>query len=337
MGTAAVLSATLVLAGCGSGSTSEAGSDGTKTITIGVPAVAEFVLGALLAPDLQEFKSRGINVKIENVASPDALVLLATGKLDAFMGPISAGTFNAVAGGSDIKIVAPGGTNNDSTWWISKKALGSEKYSMQAWKGKKIYTSTGAGSYVMISLAHLLEPVGLKVTDLQFAQIPPDDVVPALQSGAIFAGIPPSQSAEDALRKSGTAFSGPSAVWPENVSPAFLQFGKRLLEDDPELGQQVVDAYYDVYEHRFQGDYANDKTLQPMIAKALQVPQAQVPTLLRMTYPTNFDLPQGFATNAEKVWRSIPDVLSYDGSVADKVVDESMMAKAREQGSSSGS
>jgi ABC-type nitrate/sulfonate/bicarbonate transport system substrate-binding protein len=329
----ALASVVALVAGCSGGSTESASSKpGEETVTIGVPVVAEFVLGALLAPKLKEFTDRGVHVEIKQVSSPDALVLLATGKLDAFMGPISAGTFNAVANGSDIKIVAPGGTNPDSNWWISNAALGGEDYSLDSWKGKKIYTSTGAGSYVMISLAHILKPAGLKVTDLEFAQIPPADVVPALESGAIFAGIPPTAAAEQSLRDSGAAFPGPSAVWPEGIPPGYLQFGKRLLEDEPELGQRVVDAFYDVYTNRFQGAYDEDPELQPLIADALQVPVAQVPDLVRMTYDPAFTFPEGFAKEAEDVWRSIPDVLSYDDSVADDIVAEDLMATARKQG-----
>ncbi|MCX6503009.1 MAG: hypothetical protein NT132_11515 [Microbacterium sp.] len=326
--TATFATAVLALSFAGCASTTTPGDDGdssgeaSRPITIGWSAAAPFVLPALLAADGAEpFADRGLEFDGSLIAAPDALPLLATGKLDVFAGPVSAGIFNAIGSGSDLAIVAPGGTSSlPSDWYISKAALGDkDPEDISNWKGQKIYTSTGAGSYVMISLAHLLEPAGLTPTDLEFAQISPDDVAPALTSGAIFAGIPASIKARQQLLADGDVIAGPSAVWPEGISPGFIFFGKSLLEDDPELAQEVLDAFVDLYKNHLQGDYQSGP-MQEEIAKVLDYDPATVPDLVKEVYPADLSFPKGWTQNAEKVWRSLPDVLSYEDSVADKIV-----------------
>lgn len=320
------------MAGCAASSTDDDGSSGgddsSRTLTIGWSAPAPFTLPALLANDgAKPFADRGLEFDGSLISAPDALPLLATGKLDVFAGPVSAGVFNAIGSGSNIAIAAPGGTpTNPSPWLISSEALGDkDPEDMSQWKGQKVYTSTGAGSYVMISLAHLLEPAGLTPTDLDFAQIAPDDVAPALSSGSIFAGIPASLKAREQLLADGDAVAGPSAVWPDGISPGFIFFGKSLLEDDPELAQEVLDGFVDLYRNYLQGDYQTGD-LAPEIAKVLDYDEADLPDLITDEYPSDLTFPDGWAENAEDVWRSLPDVLSYDGSVADKVVAEDLIS-----------
>ena len=320
--------ALVALAGCasGSGGAPDASGGASRPLTVGYSAVAPFVLPALMAEaGTEEFSSRDLSFTGQLISAPDALPLLATGKLDVWAGPVSAGVFNAIAADSDLRIVAPSGTNSiDSDWYISKAALGDEPYSLDAWKGKTVYTSTGTGSYVMISLAHELEPAGIALTDLNFAQIPPDDVGPALSSGALFAGIPASVKVRQELLDKGEIFAGPSAVWPVGISPAFIFFGASLL-DDPDLAQKVLEAFAEVEGTTLQGDYVHDPETAAMIAEILDYKPEDVPTFVTYSYPTDLSFPEGWTQNAEDVWRSIPDVLSYEGSVADKVVDQELI------------
>ncbi|MRH28765.1 hypothetical protein GH740_05480 [Microbacterium sp. SYP-A9085] len=335
---AALAAATLAVTAVGCSSSNPEGepsaSQEERTITIGYSARAPFVLPALLAESgMDQFAGRGLKFKGQLVSAPDALPLLATGKLDVFMGPVSAGIFNAIGSGSKLQIVAPGGTSsNPSNWYISKAALKGKEYSIDAWRGEKVYTSTGAGSYVMISLAHILEPAGMTPKDLQFAQIPPDDVGPALTSGAIFAGIPASIKVRQQLLKDGDVIEGPSAVWPQGISPGFLFFGKSLLEDEPALAQKVLDGFADLYANYLQDGYQTDKDKAAVIAKVLDYQPDTLPTLVKEVYPADLSFPDGWAKNAESVWRTLSNVLSYDGSIADKVVATDLIRKALQKG-----
>jgi NitT/TauT family transport system substrate-binding protein len=323
------------IAGCASTTTpagdATSGDGGTsRPITIGWSAAAPFVLPALLANDGAEpFAERGLEFEGSLISAPDALPLLATGKLDVFAGPVSAGVFNAVGNGSSLAIVAPGGTSSvPSPWYISKAALGDkDPKDISNWKGQKVYTSTGAGSYVMISLAHILEPAGMSPTDLQFAQIAPDDVAPALTSGAIFAGIPASIKARQQLLADGDVVEGPSAVWPEGISPGFIFFGKSLIEDDPELAQEILVAFADLYKNDLQGDYQTGP-MADQIARVLDYDPATLPDLVKEVYPADLSFPEGWTQNAENVWRDLPDVLSYQDSVADKIVKTDLIDQA---------
>ncbi len=337
-GAAAVL-ATAVLAvtaaGCAStptpGSDSTSGGD-TRTINIGWQTKAPFTLPALLAADnsLEPFTSRGLNFSGGIVSANDAIPLLATGKLDVYVGPVSAGVFNAIGSGSDLAVVGSGCSNLDaSNWYISKAALGDkDPNDISNWKGQKVYTSTGAGSYVMISLAHILEPAGLEPTDLQFAQISPDDVGAALTNGSLFAGIPPSVTVRQSLLDAGSVVEGPSAVWPDGVSPGYIFFGESLLKDDPALAQKILDAFVDLYKNYLKPGFQDDPSINATIAKVLDYKVEDLKTLLNYTYPADLALPDVWAKTAEDTWRSLPDVLSYKDSVADKVIDQDLIDKA---------
>ncbi|MBO9579210.1 MAG: hypothetical protein J7480_10655, partial [Microbacteriaceae bacterium] len=269
---------------------------------------------------------RGLTFQGSQVSAPDALPLLSTGKLDVFFGPISAGVFNAIGAGTDLAMVAPTGTSTTlSTWFISTAALGGEEYTgPEQWKGQTVYTSTGAGSYVLISLAHILEGSDVQLSDLKITVLPPDDVSAALTSGALFAGIPPSTKLQNELLEAGDAVRGPSAVWPEGISPFFIFFGSSLLHDDPALAQTILDAFVDLYKNDLQGDYQTGP-MADTIAKVLDYEVADLPTLIPLSWPADLSFPEGWAENAENVWRSLPDVLSYDGSIADKIVDQALI------------
>lgn len=331
--TAAVLAVTA--AGCSSspGGDSSAGpdGDGSRTISIAWSAAVPSALPALLAADndTEAFTSRGLEFSGSLVSAPDALPLLSTGKLDVFLGPISAGVFNAIGAGTDLAMVAPTGTTaTTSTWYISTAALGGKPYTgPEQWKGQTVYTSTGAGSYVMISLAHILEGSDVQLSDLKLTTIPPDDVAAALTSGALFAGIPPSTKLQKELLDSGAAVQGPSAVWPEGISPFFIFFGSSLLHDDPELAETILAAFADLYKNDLQGSYQTGP-MKDKIAEVLDYDVDTLPDFVTQVYPADLSFPEGWAENAEKVWRSLPDVLSYEGSIADKVVDQDLIDRA---------
>jgi ABC-type taurine transport system substrate-binding protein len=180
----------------------------------------------------------------------------------------------------------------------------------------------------MISLAQVLKPAGMDPTDVQLAQISPDDVGPALTSGAIFAGIPASIKVREQLLADGSVIDGPSAVSPDGISPAFVFFGKSLLNDDPALAKKILEGFADLYKNYLASGYQNDPTKQAEIAKVLDYDPATVPTLVKEAYPADLSFPDGWTKNAENVWRGLPDVLSYKGSIADKVVDQKLIDSA---------
>lgn len=329
--TSAVLAVSV--AGCSASAPGSGTSTGdtSRTISIAWSAAVPSTLPGLLAADnsVEPFTSRGLTFSGSLVSAPDALPLLSTGKLDVFVGPISAGVFNAIGAGTDLAMVAPTGTTTTtSTWYISTKALNGQPYTgPDQWKGQTVYTSTGAGSYVMISLAHILEGSDVKLSDLKLTTIPPDDVPAALTSGALFAGIPPSTKQQKEVLASGAAVQGPSAVWPEGISPFFIFFGSSLLHDDPALAQTILDAFADLYKNDLQGSYQTGP-MKDEIAKVLDYDVNTLPDLVTQAYPADLSFPDGWAQNAEKVWRSLPDVLSYDGSIADKVVRTDLIDQA---------
>lgn len=325
---AAAAAATMVLvAGCAAGEPAPSGSGGElTTVTIGVPGKLSYALPALLAPMLPEFEEAGLKVQVETVKSSEATMLLATQRLDAFLGSISAAQFNAVADGSRIAYVAPGGVNPDAQWWVSKSALGDEEFSLSSFEGRNVFTSTGTGSFVFISLSKLLEPVGLTVNDVTVTQLAPTDVVAALKNGALFAATLDS-TAVSVVEEDDIAFPVGTAVYPEGMSLAPLAFGPTLLDERPEVGQRFVDAWYKMFENHLQGDFYRDPQTAPLVMQALDLTEKQLAGLVPSEFSLDFTIPD-FAGYAEEVWRSL-DALTYEDSIADQVVYRDFMDKAR--------
>lgn len=329
----AVFASAVVMAGCASGAgsatTGDASSDRLDTVTIGVPGTLSYALPALLAPLLPEFEEEGIDVEVETVKSSEATLLLATSRIDAFVGSISAAQFNAVADGSRIAYVAPGGVNPEARWWVSTAALGDDDFSLASFEGRNVFTSTGTGSFVFVSLSELLRPAGLTVNDVAPTQLAPTDVVAALKNGSLF-GATLDPTAEAVVEEDDIAFPVGTAVYPEGMSLAPLAFGPTLLDESPEVGQRFVDAWYAMFENHLQGDFYRDDEMAPLVREALDLTDDQLAALTPSEFSLDFTIPD-FAASAEDVWRSL-DALTYEGSIADQIVYREFMDHARESG-----
>jgi ABC-type nitrate/sulfonate/bicarbonate transport system substrate-binding protein len=71
-----------------------------------VPSIA--LAPVYVAAERGYFAAEGLDVQVERVAGAgDAVALLGTGQFDMSAGGLSAGTFNAIQRGVDIRMVAP--------------------------------------------------------------------------------------------------------------------------------------------------------------------------------------------------------------------------------------
>jgi NitT/TauT family transport system substrate-binding protein len=163
-------------------------------ITVKFGQVGSVSDGAIFIADAKGyFKEQGITLEAVPFASAAQMVApLGTGDLDAGGGAPSAGLYNAVNGGVQLRIVADKGTITPGHGYeavIVRKALADKVKSAKDMKGLKI--SIASRDIVPeYSLDQYLRSGGLTIKDVEVVPLAFPDMVPALASGAIDVAVP---------------------------------------------------------------------------------------------------------------------------------------------------
>ncbi len=197
---------TLMLTGaCGGGTpaaspaTASAAAAATSTPTP-VPTTVKFgQVGTIsdaaifIADAKGYFKDQGITLDLQTFQSASLMVApLGTGELDAGGGAPSAGLYNAIDRGVNMRIVADKGSLTPGHGYeavIVRKALADKVKSAKDMKGLKI--SIAARDIVPeYSLDQFLRSGGLTVKDVEVTPLAFPDMIAALANGAIDVAVP---------------------------------------------------------------------------------------------------------------------------------------------------
>jgi NitT/TauT family transport system substrate-binding protein len=201
-----------------------------------VPSIALAPL--YIASERGYFAAEGLYVELEPLAGgADAVALLGTGQIDANAGAVSAGTFNAVQRGVDIRIVAPMSflpQSGGATPLLIRKDLAEQVRSPAEMKGRRVAINVrgGANEYL---LAKALAQGGLAIDDVDLVLMPFPDVPQALTQGAVDFALPAEPFATRALE------AGGAAMFLENIAPGLMNtvvfFSARLRAEQPRAAQ----------------------------------------------------------------------------------------------------
>jgi NitT/TauT family transport system substrate-binding protein len=150
-----------------------------------------------IAQDRGYFKEQGLTLNVTRVQSAaDVVAPLGAGQLDVGGGAISAGLFNAIARGVDLKIVADKGQHSGSpiNGFTSAVVLvvpagDADKYRTLAdLKGKTVaLASVGSGNEIMLDRG--LQSVGLSENDISVKQLAFPDMLAALSTHGVDAAV----------------------------------------------------------------------------------------------------------------------------------------------------
>jgi len=159
------------------------------TIKVGVTPLLT-ASGLYVALDKGYFAEQGIELAIENITDPTTMVpSLATGQIDVGNGAMSAGLWNAIARGADLRLVAlqswiPPGIEG-AGYVVRKQDLESGFIGdYPTLRGKRV-TNNGTGNYTQIVLAKAAEKGGLTLADIEIVDMGQPDAVLALANGSI--------------------------------------------------------------------------------------------------------------------------------------------------------
>lgn len=330
---AATATAALVLAGCAGGaadasSTSDAKPQELTPVTVAVSSKIAYFVPYFMEEHWGEFAAQGIDLKVELAPAQDALVMLATGKLDAMVTGPSANLLNAVADGTNVRIVAPGGiepAESVNGWYVSHAALGDEEFEPAMLEGKTLASSSGVAGPPLLTLSRVLEEAGLTLADVDIQSMKQTDSVIAIENGAVFGGTASQPNTTTIIEADSGTFFARSA--PEDYPSVNLWFGPSILDENPELGERFTLALYNTYVNHLQGDWLHDEENLPLISGVLETDEEILQDVPSTLYPTEFSFPENFIESYEEAFHQIPGVLTYpEGeTVADVIFDTRFM------------
>ncbi|ODU07021.1 MAG: hypothetical protein ABS81_02710 [Pseudonocardia sp. SCN 72-86] len=241
----ALLAAAAVLAGCGA--TDAAGSSAPEKVTA---AHTNSISDApyFIAAERGYFAAEGLQVDLQPFKSgADVVAPLGSGDLDVGSGGPSAGFYNALGRGIDIRIVADKGRpipgHSYSTLLVRKDLVDSGRFrSLADLKGLTV-AGYGDGSTPDVWFSKMLKDNGIARDDVRINALPGPEQVVALQNGSVDAATTAEPNATQAV-ESGAAvrFAGSDEFYPDQ-QVAVLLYSGAFAKDRPAVATAFMRAW----------------------------------------------------------------------------------------------
>ncbi|WP_433377935.1 ABC transporter substrate-binding protein [Streptosporangium sp. CA-115845] len=319
-----------VLAACGNGDERDVSAGGSSALKVG------YISGASLAPvfvagALGCYQKEGLTVEFEPIKNPaDAIAFLSSDKIDAYVGSPSAGMFNQVAKGAELKMVVslgsvntPDGENAPSGLFGAKSV---EK--TQDLKGKRVGVLGTVGTATSYLLGKSLEAGGLTFGDVELVSLALPDMVPALKNGGIEGALliaPETQKALDqdvahALVDSKKAYG--------TSTTAGIMYGPGLLKDDRAAGVKFIKAAA-CATRQMQGDWRKDTKIVSALASFMKVPETTISGGGLYVFDPTLAVNASTLTEMQEMFMKVKGTLTYDQIIpSEKLVDDGIRVEA---------
>lgn len=331
---AAVLSSDRSVAAPDAGAFAPQPLDEATTLRVGISAPIESFLVLLLAAELGEFAAENLDVEITIVPPTESPLLLSQGHLDVVPSSASAGFFNMVAEGLEIRGVFPLAEEPEDTgqgFWIRKDALGDDGvFQPEDLRGQRVLTPNGSGSFTVAYFwTNFLGPAGLEPNDVTWERVALPDAPLALIGGAAPAAV--------VLTPFWTTLQDDGCcVLIEGAYPtyatSFYMFGPTLLNGDPAVGEAFVRALARTTVTYLQGDYHNDPEIGPLTAELLQQPFEIVQSLPSLIWNPEFEFRSDELETVQSFFISTGDV-TFDAPLPFEQIYDRRFVEALEVGS----
>ncbi|MEO5787219.1 MAG: ABC transporter substrate-binding protein [Casimicrobiaceae bacterium] len=216
-------------------------------VRVGI-AQASSDVGFFIADKKGYFKDEGIAVTMTPFDSAAKMVApLGAGQLDVGAGSASAGLYNAVARGIEMKIVADKGSTPPGYGFqpllVRKDLVDSGRFkTLKDLKGMKV-AGSAAGSASTSTLNEALKKAGLKYDDVERVFMAFPQHVVALQNKAVDAALTTEPSATRAVQ-SGAAvrIMGDDEIYPNHQLAVVLYSGE-FIKKNPDAAKRFMRAY----------------------------------------------------------------------------------------------
>ncbi len=217
----------------------------TKVVIGGTLSATD--IGLWVADKKGFFRDEGIDAEFVTFDSAARMIAaLGAGDLDVAAGGHSAGLFNAVGRGIDIRIVSDKSQNvvgrSSIKMLVRKDLVDSGRYKGYAdLKGLKVAESAPGGSAQPV-LVKFLQKAGLSYDDVEHVYMAFPQMALALQNKAIDVAIPAEPSVTQALRMGGVvAVANDYDVYPTHEVSEIMYSGK--FAKNPALATKFIKAF----------------------------------------------------------------------------------------------
>lgn len=227
---AAVVAVSVVATTASCLNTREAPRSGSGPVRVKVAHVPSTLFAPLYVADAKGyFQDEGLEVELSQVKTgQDAVPLAASGKVDAVAAGFSAGLFNAMAMGLNVKVAASmgastGATPSPTTLEVRGSLAESGEVSRpEDLRGRKVAVAGGVSAAGGYQLDATLHQAGLSVKDVTVVNVSFPDMKTALASGGVDAAMVPAPFST-AMEQDGTARQ--LAVPPRGTTASGLVIG----------------------------------------------------------------------------------------------------------------
>ncbi|MDA0633600.1 ABC transporter substrate-binding protein [Nonomuraea sp. MCN248] len=326
----------LALTACGA-EEEESGTSATDTTrTLKVGYISGTSLGpAFVADALGCYRDAGLTIEFEPIKNPaDAIAFLATDKLDVYVGSPSAGMFNQVAKGAELKMVASLGSVNTPEGEAAPSGLFAAKSikSVEELKGKRVALLGTVGSATSYLLGKSLEAGGLTFSDVELVPLGGSDMVPALKNGGVEAALlfaPETQKAIDQdvahpLVDSKKAYG--------SSTTAGIMYGPKLLNAERAAGVSFLKANACAVK-RFEGDWRKDAEIVKMLADFMKVPENTISGGGLYAFDSTLAINEQTLTEMQNMFMKVKGTLTYTEVIPPaELVDDTLRTEALGQG-----
>jgi NitT/TauT family transport system substrate-binding protein len=225
-----------------------ASADAPDSVRLGVGPDSLTYTAFYLADRLGFFRAENLSIEFVMLNSAALMVApLGIGQLDAGGGAISAGLYNAVTRGIDIRIVADMGSDPPGygfqTLVVRKSLIASGGFkSLKDLKGKNI-AITAKGISTTALVAALLDKAGLSIDDVNLVYLPVADQILSMGTAAIDASLMPEPGPTIAQKEGvGVKIMHDDAFYP-NQELVVVLYGTSLLRSRRDVGVRFMRAY----------------------------------------------------------------------------------------------
>jgi NitT/TauT family transport system substrate-binding protein len=218
-----------------------------EVVKVGLTNVATDI-GLFVAHKRGYFRDEGLDVQFTTFDSAARMMApFAAGDLDVSAGAPSAGFFNAVARGIDMRMVAdkvstPAGRPSQ-TLVVRKALVDSGRFkTLSDLKGLK-FANTAPGTAAWGTMYRILEKAGLKPSDVELVSLGFPQQVIALANGAIDVALPAEPMTTEAVAKGyGVKIIGDDEVFPDHQIAVIFYSGK-FAKDRPDAARRFMKAF----------------------------------------------------------------------------------------------
>ena len=257
------------------------------TVNVGITnAISDAPL--FIAHERGYFKEQGLDVQFTPFDSAAKMIApLGAGQLDVGAGAPSAGLYNAVERGIDIKVVADKGTTAPGYGYnplLIRKAL-IDSGRVKSTKDLKGLTLADAaqGSASTSTLNEALKTGGLTLGDIKNVKMGFPDMVAALRNGSIDGGIVSEPAASEAIQLGAAVRFAPSDTFYPNQQIAVLLYGGAFMKNKPDAAKRFMIAYIKALRY-YAGALANGHFAGPNAPAVIDILSKNTPLNDPKTY-----------------------------------------------------